>query len=43
MESHARRRAAVREKHDRHILESAVRVALAVGAVLVVLMPALLR
>jgi len=43
MESQARHGAPVHEKPNRHILESAVRIALAVGAVLVVLTPALLR
>ena len=43
MESQARHGAPVHEKPNRHILESVVRIALAVGAILVVLMPALLR
>jgi len=43
MESRARHGAPVHEKPNRHILLSVVRIALAVGAVLVVLMPALLR
>jgi hypothetical protein len=43
MDSQVRHGGSVHEKPNRHILQSVVRIALAVGAVLVVLMPALLR
>ena len=43
MEPQARHSPPVQEGHRRHILESAVRVALAVGAIFVVLLPALLH